>query len=78
MLFIIFGLLPSSDSLSIFLLGSSPTSQDAVDANLQKLTQLVNKESNLIEKVLPKSAFTFPCDHLLLSSSRGHLEMTEV
>ncbi|XP_037387743.1 metaxin-3 isoform X2 [Pygocentrus nattereri] len=31
--------------------GSSPTSQDAVDANLQKLTQLVNKESNLIEKM---------------------------
>uniref|UniRef100_A0A8B9H4D7 Metaxin n=1 Tax=Astyanax mexicanus TaxID=7994 RepID=A0A8B9H4D7_ASTMX len=31
--------------------GSSPASQDAVDANLQKLTQLVNKESNLIEKM---------------------------
>ncbi|GAA6097509.1 metaxin-3 isoform X2 [Tachysurus ichikawai] len=31
--------------------GSPPTSQDAVDANLQKLTQLVNKESNLIEKM---------------------------
>lgn len=26
--------------------------QETVDANLQKLTQLVNKESNLIEKVL--------------------------
>ncbi|XP_069483503.1 metaxin-3 isoform X1 [Ambystoma mexicanum] len=31
--------------------GSSPTGQDAGDANLQKLTQLVNKESNLIEKM---------------------------
>ncbi|XP_058231049.1 metaxin-3 isoform X1 [Hemibagrus wyckioides] len=31
--------------------GSAPASQDAVDANLQKLTQLVNKESNLIEKM---------------------------
>ncbi|XP_015220822.2 metaxin-3 isoform X1 [Lepisosteus oculatus] len=31
--------------------GLSPASQDAVDANLQKLTQLVNKESNLIEKM---------------------------
>ncbi|XP_023658788.1 metaxin-3 isoform X1 [Paramormyrops kingsleyae] len=32
--------------------GSPPVSQDAsVDANLQKLTQLVNKESNLIEKM---------------------------
>lgn len=29
---------------------------DPVDANLQKLTQLVNKESNLIEKVLARSA----------------------
>lgn len=31
--------------------------QESMDANLQKLTQLVNKESNLIEKVL--SAFRF-------------------
>ncbi|KAJ8405618.1 hypothetical protein AAFF_G00315980 [Aldrovandia affinis] len=31
--------------------GSPPASQDTVDANLQKLTQLVNKESNLIEKM---------------------------
>ncbi|XP_078531327.1 metaxin-3 isoform X2 [Lissotriton helveticus] len=31
--------------------GSAPVSQDAGDANLQKLTQLVNKESNLIEKM---------------------------
>ncbi|KAF7250203.1 Metaxin-3 [Varanus komodoensis] len=30
---------------------TSPASQDTVDANLQKLTQLVNKESNLIEKM---------------------------
>uniref|UniRef100_A0A3Q0T004 Metaxin n=1 Tax=Amphilophus citrinellus TaxID=61819 RepID=A0A3Q0T004_AMPCI len=29
-----------------------PPIQDTMDANLQKLTQLVNKESNLIEKVL--------------------------
>ncbi|XP_016121282.1 metaxin-3-like, partial [Sinocyclocheilus grahami] len=35
----------------------SPTAtHDPVDANLQKLTQLVNKESNLIEKVLARSA----------------------
>uniref|UniRef100_A0A2D4FBM3 Metaxin glutathione S-transferase domain-containing protein n=2 Tax=Micrurus corallinus TaxID=54390 RepID=A0A2D4FBM3_MICCO len=31
--------------------GTSPGGQDTVDANLQKLTQLVNKESNLIEKM---------------------------
>ncbi|XP_027461588.1 metaxin-3 isoform X1 [Zalophus californianus] len=30
--------------------GISPAGQETVDANLQKLTQLVNKESNLIEK----------------------------
>ncbi|XP_003216397.1 metaxin-3 [Anolis carolinensis] len=33
------------------LLGVSPVGPDTVDANLQKLTQLVNKESNLIEKM---------------------------
>ncbi|XP_015671917.1 metaxin-3, partial [Protobothrops mucrosquamatus] len=33
------------------LSGTSPEGQDTVDANLQKLTQLVNKESNLIEKM---------------------------
>ncbi|XP_069079289.1 metaxin-3 isoform X2 [Pleurodeles waltl] len=33
------------------LTGSSPVAPDAGDANLQKLTQLVNKESNLIEKM---------------------------
>lgn len=32
--------------------GHSPAGQDTADANLQKLTQLVNKESNLIEKVI--------------------------
>ncbi|XP_019387734.1 PREDICTED: metaxin-3 isoform X1 [Crocodylus porosus] len=31
--------------------GFSPAGQDTLDANLQKLTQLVNKESNLIEKM---------------------------
>ncbi|XP_077142886.1 metaxin-3 isoform X1 [Ranitomeya variabilis] len=31
--------------------GTSPAGQEHVDANLQKLTQLVNKESNLIEKM---------------------------
>ncbi|NWI33145.1 MTX3 protein, partial [Sula dactylatra] len=31
--------------------GHSPAEQDTADANLQKLTQLVNKESNLIEKM---------------------------
>ncbi|XP_033285995.1 metaxin-3 isoform X2 [Orcinus orca] len=31
--------------------GISPAGQETVDANLQKLTQLVNKESNLIEKM---------------------------
>lgn len=41
-------------SAFIFLpysLGHSPSGQDTADANLQKLTQLVNKESNLIEKM---------------------------
>ena len=33
--------------------GSPVHVQETVDANLQKLTQLVNKESNLIEKVHP-------------------------
>ncbi|XP_074876394.1 metaxin-3 isoform X2 [Buteo buteo] len=33
------------------LSGHSPAGQDTADANLQKLTQLVNKESNLIEKI---------------------------
>lgn len=32
--------------------GLLPPVQETMDANLQKLTQLVNKESNLIEKVL--------------------------
>ncbi|KAM6111519.1 metaxin-3-like [Phoenicopterus ruber ruber] len=32
--------------------GRSPAGQDTADANLQKLTQLVNKESNLIEKAV--------------------------
>ncbi|XP_030049085.1 metaxin-3 isoform X1 [Microcaecilia unicolor] len=43
--------------------GFSPAGQDTVDANLQKLTQLVNKESNLIEKMddnLRKSPQHFP------------------
>ncbi|NP_001084474.1 metaxin-3 [Xenopus laevis] len=31
--------------------GTSAAGQEAIDANLQKLTQLVNKESNLIEKM---------------------------
>ncbi|GAB1298435.1 Metaxin [Apodemus speciosus] len=31
--------------------GISPAGQEMVDANLRKLTQLVNKESNLIEKM---------------------------
>ncbi|NWR23018.1 MTX3 protein, partial [Emberiza fucata] len=31
--------------------GHYPAGQDTADANLQKLTQLVNKESNLIEKM---------------------------
>lgn len=31
--------------------GISPAGQEMIDANLRKLTQLVNKESNLIEKV---------------------------
>ena len=41
---------PLSDFCPGFL-GISPAGQETVDANLQKLTQLVNKESNLIEKV---------------------------
>lgn len=53
-------LLSSSLPISALSPGSAPpASQDAVDANLQKLTQLVNKESNLIEKVLLKPACTF-------------------
>ena len=35
-----------------FSAGPPPPVQETMDANLQKLTQLVNKESNLIEKVL--------------------------
>lgn len=31
--------------------GISPAGQEMIDVNLRKLTQLVNKESNLIEKV---------------------------
>jgi len=42
--------------ISALLLGSPTATHDPVDANLQKLTQLVNKESNLIEKVLARSA----------------------
>lgn len=41
---------PLSDFCPGFL-GISPAGPETVDANLQKLTQLVNKESNLIEKV---------------------------
>lgn len=53
-------LLSSSLHVLALSLGSPPpASQDAVDANLQKLTQLVNKESNLIEKVLLEPACTF-------------------
>ncbi|XP_056448011.1 metaxin-3 isoform X1 [Gadus chalcogrammus] len=41
--------------LAVYFSGSPPGSpvpvQETVDANLQKLTQLVNKESNLIEKM---------------------------
>uniref|UniRef100_A0A8D3AE23 Metaxin n=1 Tax=Scophthalmus maximus TaxID=52904 RepID=A0A8D3AE23_SCOMX len=40
-----------------------PPVQETMDANLQKLTQLVNKESNLIEKVL--SAFLFSLSFLI-------------
>ncbi|KAM8865021.1 metaxin-3 [Synchiropus picturatus] len=42
---------------------SPPSVQESVDANLQKLTQLVNKESNLIEKM---------DDNLRSSSSPQH------
>lgn len=38
--------------------GPPPPVQETMDANLQKLTQLVNKESNLIEKVLLLSLFS--------------------
>ncbi|POI22722.1 hypothetical protein CIB84_013530, partial [Bambusicola thoracicus] len=40
-----------------YSLGHSPSGQDTADANLQKLTQLVNKESNLIEKVTFASVY---------------------
>ncbi|XP_074934693.1 metaxin-3 isoform X3 [Phalacrocorax aristotelis] len=52
--------------------GHSPAGQDTADANLQKLTQLVNKESNLIEKVTFASVSNFPASLLLL----GHRWMT--
>lgn len=48
---------PLSDFCPGFL-GISPAGQEMVDANLQKLTQLVNKESNLIEKVKFTSVVT--------------------
>lgn len=48
---------PLSDFCPGFL-GISPAGQETVDANLQKLTQLVNKESNLIEKVKFTSVVT--------------------
>ncbi|XP_051924797.1 metaxin-3 isoform X2 [Hippocampus zosterae] len=41
-----------SDYFSSAQPGLPPSVQETMDANLQKLTQLVNKESNLIEKVL--------------------------
>lgn len=42
----------SSSQPCLLITGSPPSSvQEAKDANLQKLTQLVNKESNLIEKM---------------------------
>ncbi|XP_048148117.1 metaxin-3 isoform X1 [Corvus hawaiiensis] len=47
--------------------GYSPAGQDTADANLQKLTQLVNKESNLIEKV------TFTSVSLILLLCCGYL-----
>uniref|UniRef100_A0A8C0V3I4 Metaxin 3 n=1 Tax=Cyanistes caeruleus TaxID=156563 RepID=A0A8C0V3I4_CYACU len=47
--------------------GHSPAGQDTADANLQKLTQLVNKESNLIEKV------TFASVSLILLLCCGYL-----
>ncbi|KAJ8781871.1 hypothetical protein J1605_006371 [Eschrichtius robustus] len=52
-----FGEVHSHDSSTSKLIASdwrysiSPAGQETVDANLQKLTQLVNKESNLIEKM---------------------------
>uniref|UniRef100_A0A3Q3J9N1 Metaxin n=1 Tax=Monopterus albus TaxID=43700 RepID=A0A3Q3J9N1_MONAL len=49
--------------LSVYF-SPSPPVQETVDANLQKLTQLVNKESNLIEKVLLPS-FPLLCMSLL-------------
>lgn len=55
--------LSSSAVIAILHLSSGPPPpvQETMDANLQKLTQLVNKESNLIEKV-----------HLLSLSSLLH------
>ena len=52
-------LLCSSTAVSALhsLPGSPVPGQETVDANLQKLTQLVNKESNLIEKVHPLFLF---------------------
>ncbi|XP_017269140.1 metaxin-3 isoform X3 [Kryptolebias marmoratus] len=46
-----------------------PPVQDTVDANLQKLTQLVNKESNLIEKV-PLLSFSVLLHGFMVAFSR--------
>lgn len=48
--------------------GPPPPIEETKDANLQKLTQLVNKESNLIEKVLLLS-ISLPCMSSLMDSS---------
>lgn len=58
-------------SAFIFLpysLGHSPSGQDTADANLQKLTQLVNKESNLIEKVTFASVSLLSCCFVVICS----------
>lgn len=47
--------------------GHSPSGQDTADANLQKLTQLVNKESNLIEKVTFTSVSNLPASLRVLA-----------
>lgn len=56
-----------SSSFYLHSPGHSPAGHDTADANLQKLTQLVNKESNLIEKV------TFASVSLILLLCYGYL-----
>lgn len=54
------------------LAGPPAPVQESMDANLQKLTQLVNKESNLIEKVLLLLLFLTPFAFIHTQLSGAH------